>query len=84
MEKEFLYINGVYRHFKGGMYTVLLGATDESNKTNKVVYSCHETGVNWIRDYDEFTGYVEHEGLTLKRFEYVGSLCVDDGFFKQQ
>lgn len=48
---------GVYRHYKGGFFTVLFDATESTNKragTRVVVYVSHTTGRVHTRDAAEF------------------------------
>lgn len=77
-----LIANEVYKHFKGGFYTVLMVGTDERTKEHKVVYQSHKTQTVWIRSYDEFVGYVDIDGELVRRFEYVGTINLEQYLFK--
>lgn len=81
-DKNRLFANEVYEHFKGGMYTVLLVGTDEKTKVNKVVYQSHDTNIIWIRDYEEFVGYVDVDGELVKRFTYKGNMHLEQFTYK--
>jgi hypothetical protein len=62
---------GVYRHYKGGYYTVLMTAVSADNaddRADMVVYVSHTTGQLYTRSLAEFRDCVR-DG---KRFEYVG------------
>lgn len=76
-ESKNVFPNEVYKHYKGGLYTVLMGGTDEKTLKNKVVYQSHETQTVWIRDYDEFVGHKEIDGKKVKRFEYAGTVNIE-------
>ena len=82
-EENYIYANEVYKHFKGGLYTVLSAGTDVDTMKNKVVYQSLETNTIWIRDYDEFTGYKEVDGKQVKRFERAGGFNLEQ-FFHQK
>ena len=66
-----------YRHYKGGLYTVLFLAeeTTNSRKGNNggVVYVSHTYGKIKYRDFDEFTEEVEWtDGIMRPRFILEG------------
>ncbi len=58
---------GVYKHFRGGMYTVILIAQDSTNsrerpdgsKNHIVIYVSHTNGKVFARDLDEFIELVK-------------------------
>ncbi len=62
-----LKINGIYRHFKGKLYKVLLLANDSEtnndlNPRKVVVYQAlYGEQLIWVRDYDMFLSVVDHE-----------------------
>ena len=66
-------VAGVYRHYKGGTYTVIMMARCSDNGTNEgkdvVVYVSHTTGKVCTRMASEFFGMVGGDGV--KRFEFV-------------
>ncbi len=58
---------GVYRHYKGGEYDVLMLACHETNHTWLVVYQArYETG-----DYEDFMSTIEVDGRIIRRFTTV-------------
>lgn len=61
---------GIYRHFKGGLYTVALVARQEGNGERVVVYQ-GALGVWWTRPFDEFTGKVQTAEGAVPRFARV-------------
>lgn len=52
-------INGLYKHFKGHIYKVLLIAKDSETLKEKVVYQNIETNELWVRDYNDFLSLVD-------------------------
>lgn len=64
---------GIYRHYKGGLYTVLMTARCSDNGPNEgqevVVYVSHTTGNVCTRLASEFTEEVEGQD----RFSFVAS-----------
>jgi hypothetical protein len=73
---------GVYKHYKGGLYTVLMSAISANNKEDlpdMVVYVSHSTGQVYVRSAYEFFGKTTlitedlPSGLSVNRFEFVAS-----------
>ncbi len=66
---------GVYEHYKGKRYLVLMTATLESTLEPHVVYvPLYEAGditTPWLRPLDDFTASVEVHGLIRPRFRWV-------------
>lgn len=63
---------GVYKHYKGGLYTVLMAAVSADNdddRDNVVVYVSHTTGQVYTRKAEEFFG-ISHG---VPRFEFVAN-----------
>lgn len=54
---------GIYRHYKGGLYSVLFVARDSTNGPNEgknvVVYMDHKHGYVHVRDEEQFKELVE-------------------------
>ena len=46
------------RHYKGGIYQIILIAKSSENKEEMVVYES-EGGTTWVRPMTEFTGRVD-------------------------
>ena len=66
---------GTYRHFKGNLYRVIGIAFDCDDLHEVVVYKAlYGEGRMWVRDAEEFDGYVFRDGKRIKRFE----LCEDN------
>jgi hypothetical protein len=63
---------GLYRHYKGGIYTVLNMAVIEATQEPAVVYVNASTGVWWVRPLVDFRATVEHEGVKQPRFRRLG------------
>ncbi|MGB3023327.1 MAG: DUF1653 domain-containing protein [Candidatus Saccharimonadales bacterium] len=63
---------GMYRHYKGGEYEVVMLACHEATHEWMVIYEAqYETGNMpsiWARTYEDFTSNVEMGGETLPRF----------------
>lgn len=54
-------VNGIYKHFKGNSYKVLLIGKDSETLEEKVVYqSVLEPEKIWIRSLKEFLSEVDH------------------------
>lgn len=43
-----------YQHYKGGVYKVLMQATNEETNENMVVYSNIDDNIKWVRPASEF------------------------------
>lgn len=79
---------GVYRHYKGGLYTVMMGARCSDNGPNEgenvVVYLSHTTGAVCTRLAKDFFGKVQVYRPTddavdghleiVNRFEFVATM----------
>jgi len=64
---------GRYQHYKGNHYEVLCVARHSETEEEMVVYRAlyGEKGL-WVRPLEMFTECVPHEGVCIKRFEYIG------------
>jgi hypothetical protein len=64
---------GIYRHYKGKKYEVIgVGLDSETTKPVVVYMPLDETGVPfWVRPYEMFLEFVEHDGKKVKRFEKI-------------
>ena len=71
-----LKINGIYRHFKGKLYKVLLVANDSETNNDLVqrkvvVYQAlYGEQLIWVRDYDMFLSEVDHEKYPEVKQQY--------------
>lgn len=65
---------GKYRHYKGGLYTVIGVARHSETEELLVVYQPEygERGL-WVRPLTMFTEQVTIDGRSLPRFEYLGA-----------
>ncbi|MBR5272930.1 MAG: DUF1653 domain-containing protein [Clostridia bacterium] len=64
---------GKYRHFKGNEYEVLFIAKNSETLEDMVVYKAlyGENGV-WVRLASMWDETIERDGMTYKRFTYIG------------
>lgn len=63
---------GIYKHYKGNLYEVLMTARHSETEEWMVVYRAlyGEKGV-WVRPYEMFVDNVIFKGKAMKRFDYV-------------
>lgn len=54
MENREVIIGGIYRHFKGNIYKVLMIGYDTEDESKKVIYQGIDNEKVWIRDYNMF------------------------------
>ncbi len=64
---------GKYRHFKGNEYRVLYVARHSETLEDMVIYQAlyGEMGI-WVRPAAMWDETVQRDGLTFRRFEYIG------------
>jgi hypothetical protein len=67
---------GIYRHYKGNLYEVLMTAQHSETEEWMVVYKAlyGEEGI-WVRPYEMFMEKVEVEGVWIPRFEKIEGEC---------
>lgn len=64
---------GKYRHFKGNEYEVIAIAKHSETTEDYVVYKAlYGDGGMWVRPASMWNETVEREGITYKRFTYIG------------
>ena len=64
---------GKYRHFKGNEYEVIAIAKHSETTENYVVYKAlYGDGGMWVRPASMWNEIVETDGVTYKRFTYIG------------
>ena len=65
---------GFYRHFKGNIYELLDIAKNSENLEDTVIYrACYAGGGLWVRPANMWEEEVTKDGITQKRFTYIGS-----------
>ena len=64
---------GLYQHYKGNHYEVIGVAKHSETQEELVVYRAlyGERGLG-VRPLSMFTECVPHEGVCIRRFEYIG------------
>ncbi len=60
---------GNYKHFKGGLYTVIAVGKDSENLSDVVVYKSKKDDGVWVRSYEMFFQDVTVEGKVIPRFQ---------------
>ena len=64
---------GKYRHFKGNEYEVIAIAKHSETTEDYVVYKAlYGDGGMWIRPASMWNETVERDGITYRRFTYIG------------
>ena len=64
---------GRYRHFKGNEYEVIAIAKHSETTEDYVVYKAlYGDGGLWVRPASMWNETVERDGVTYKRFTYIG------------
>jgi len=68
--------SGIYKHYKGNLYEVLITAQHSETEEWMVVYKAlyGDEGM-WVRPYEMFVERVEVDGKLISRFEFVGCVC---------
>lgn len=61
-------LQGVYQHFKGGLYRVLFCAIGADDAIN-VVYVSLDSGNTYVRSAEDFQKIIESDGRRRQRFE---------------
>jgi hypothetical protein len=75
---------GLYRHYKGGLYTALALVLHHESKLPMVVYVSHAYGAHrvrplrgWPGDPDGWLDEVEVDGQRVPRFTFVSDVPTD-------
>ena len=64
---------GKYRHFKGNEYEVIAIAKHSETTEDYVVYrALYGNSGMWVRPASMWNETVERDGVTYKRFTYIG------------
>jgi hypothetical protein len=61
----------VYRHYKGGLYVVVCRSVHESGLDLLITYRSNARGTCWTRTFENFTGTVDFNGMSVARFVRV-------------
>lgn len=59
---------GLYRHYKGGLYTVLCTARHSETEEWLVVYRAEEPGTLWVRPLAMWAETIHRDGVPMPRF----------------
>jgi len=64
---------GLYRHYKGNLYEVMMTAQHSETEEWMVVYKAlYGDEGTWVRPYAMFVENVEVDGVVVDRFAFVG------------
>lgn len=63
---------GIYRHFKGNLYQVLMIAKHSETEEDMVVYKSLKNNSIWVRPLSMWEEEVERGGKKYQRFTYIG------------
>ncbi len=64
---------GRYRHFKGNEYEVIAISKHSETTEDYVIYKAlYSDGGVWVRPASMWNETVERDGVTYKRFTYIG------------
>jgi hypothetical protein len=67
---------GIYQHYKGNKYEVLMTARHSETEEWMVVYkTLYGNESIWVRPYDMFVEKVEVDGVLVPRFEKREDAC---------
>jgi hypothetical protein len=71
-----IYIHpGVYKHYKGVIYTTIKEAIHtETNEVYIVYYSNEDKNKLWIRPKSMFEEHILHNNINMPRFEYISKI----------
>ncbi|SRR5258706_14820676 len=59
----------IFKHYKGGLYTVLLRSVHEETNEQLVTYQSNLKGFVWTRSLEDFNAVVENQGHWVIRFK---------------
>jgi len=63
---------GIYRHYKGNLYEVLMTAQHSESEEWMVVYKAlYGDKGTWVRPYEMFVEKIEVEDVFIPRFEKI-------------
>ena len=64
---------GLYRHYKGGLYTVICTGRHSETEEWLVTYRAEAGGTIWVRPLAMWGEPVEHHGARVPRFAAVAT-----------
>ena len=64
-------VGKVYRHFKGGVYTVIGVCRDSETFAPTIIYRNVDKGQTWCRPAKNFTETITRNGKTFPRFQLI-------------
>jgi len=67
-----------FKHYKGGIYTVIDVALHTEDCSSLVIYKAHSDGTLWARPLDMFLETITHQGKIIPRFETIRSIHHND------
>ena len=64
---------GKYRHYKGNEYQLIGVAKHSETLEELIIYKAlYGDRAYWVRPKDMFFEFIEHNGKSMPRFEYLG------------
>lgn len=67
---------GIYKHYKGNLYEVMMTVQHSETEEWMVVYrALYGNKGMWVRPYDMFIEKVELDGVLIPRFEKIEDAC---------
>lgn len=73
MVKQEIIKPGQYRHYKGNEYEVIgVGSHSETLEAMVIYRPLYGEGGLWVRPAAMWSEIIEKDGVTQKRFEYIG------------
>lgn len=69
---------GVYRHYKGGLYTVFSTSIDEATLEPLVHYYSHAKRTRWTRTLRNFQETIKNDTGNVPRFEFTSVASVSE------
>ncbi len=71
MEENYPKINGIYKHYKGGVYQIITLAKNTETDENMVVYKSLIFGTYFVRPLKIFNENVVFNDLEIPRFKLL-------------
>lgn len=78
MVKQEIIKPGRYRHYKGNEYEVIgVGSHSETLEAMVIYRPLYGEGGLWVRPATMWYEIIEKDGVTMKRFEYIGEASLN-------